>query len=608
MIGALQTPVLILRQIYTLAHPFGRKKLLFVFGMILFQGIMQVAGVASLFPFLAIAADPVAFRESAVGSIAMRYFHTVGDGQLLLLAGGFSILLLFLANGTSLISDYIRARYAYGLGHWLQVRLLQEMASNPWGYFLQQNTGVLLKKAWGDVMLMVQAVLLPLLEGVSRLVTATLLTLTLFAVSPIIAISATLVLVIYYLLIFRFLQSRRAAVSEGFKVAYRGAMEEAQQLLGGIKPVKIHRCERHFIDRFRIHSRSIALLNAKLPLFFMAPKYILEPIAFGGVIAVVLVYASLGKEFQQILPTLGVIGFVGYRLLPAAQLIYGQLSQISTNLHSLEEVYEEFQHFGYEGVLQNNDDPFYRGKPMQFRRSICLDGISFRFPGATRPIFESLSLEIPRNTSLGVIGPTGSGKSTLVDLILGLHVPGAGRILIDDEPLGESNVRDWQATIGYVPQDIFLIDDTIARNIAFGVPDDAIDRNRLQEVAEMAQIREFIERELPKGFETEVGERGVRLSGGQRQRIALARALYHRPELLVFDEATSALDNRTEAEVMRAINNLHGRVTLIIIAHRLSTIEGCDCVFDLGTGTRKHKDPRLVDGQGIPTHRDTPQA
>jgi ATP-binding cassette subfamily C protein len=575
--------------------------------VILFQGAMQVAGVASVFPFLAIAADPVAFRASRLGSMALGYFPPLTDAQLLTLAGAFSIALLFVANASSLVGDYARARYAHGLGHWLQVRLLQEIASKPWAYFLQQNTGVLLKKTWGDVVMMVQGVLLPLLEGISRMVTAVLLTLTLFVVSSQIAIGAALILSIYYMLIFRVLQSRRSAVSEGLKSAYRGAMEEAQQLLGGIKPVKIHRSEGHFIDRFRIHSRSIGRLNAKLPLFFMAPKYILEPIAFGGVIAIVLIYSSLGKEFAQILPTLGVIGFVGYRLLPAAQLVYGQLSQISTSLHSLEEVYEEFKRLGSGAALQAGQHLFERGNPLPFSRSIRLDNVSFKYAEAARPVLRDLSLEIPRNTSLGVVGPTGSGKSTLVDLILGLHIPSAGRILIDDAVLTEANVRDWQATIGYVPQDIFLIDDTITRNIAFGMPDEAIDAARVREVAEMAQIRDFIESELPKGFETEVGERGVRLSGGQRQRIALARALYHRPSLLVFDEATSALDNQTETEVMRAINNLQGTVTLIIIAHRLSTIEGCDCILDLGSSSKRIRNSPSAEDLNVSTRHDSPQ-
>ena len=579
--SSLSKPLTVLRRLYGVARPYGRKKAAIVFAVILFQGAMQVIGVASVFPFLAVAANPSAFRESKIGSAVLKPFPEFSDSDLLFIAGFLSIALLFVSNASSLISDYARARYSHGLGHWLRVRLLQEMAGKPWSYFLQQNSGILLKKASGDVLAMVHNVLIPLLEATSRLISALLLVLTLFLFSPAIAAGATIALTSYYLIVFRFFRSRRVATSEGFKIAGRGAMREAQQLLGAIKPAKIHRCEQHFIDRFRVHSLSLARLNAKLPIFFMAPKYVLEPIAFGGVIAIVLVYASIGKDFAEILPTLGVVGLVGYRLLPAAQLVYGQFSQISTSLHSLDEVSEEFRQLSGGESISRNKPPLDRGTPMPFNRSIFLDYVTFSYPGVSRAAVDGLTLEIPRNSSLGIVGPTGSGKSTLVDLILGLHVPTSGRILIDDEVLTEANARNWQASIGYVPQDIFLLDDSVTRNIAFGLPDKEIDFERVREVAGMAQILGFIEGELPKGFDTVVGERGVRLSGGQRQRIALARALYHRPQLLVFDEATSALDTKTEAEVMKAIKQLYGTVTLIIITHRISTVEGCDRLLDL---------------------------
>jgi ABC-type multidrug transport system fused ATPase/permease subunit len=222
-----------------------------------------------------------------------------------------------------------------------------------------------------------------------------------------------------------------------------------------------------------------------------------------------------------------------------------------------------------------------RARPLRWNDSITLREISFRYPDASRLVLEEFSLTIAKNISLGVIGPTGSGKSTFVDLLLGLYQPTTGEILIDDKPLTPALVPAWQASIGYVPQDIFLIDDTIARNIAFGLPDNEIDPARLREACAMAQLLEFIEGELPAGFDTSVGERGVRLSGGQRQRIGLARALYHRPSLLILDEATSALDVATEAKLLEALGSLAGKLTMVVAAHRLSTIAGCDKVVDL---------------------------
>jgi ATP-binding cassette subfamily C protein len=277
------------------------------------------------------------------------------------------------------------------------------------------------------------------------------------------------------------------------------------------------------------------------------------------------------------------MALAGYRLLPAIQLLYSQLTQVSSVRHVVDEVYDEFVVAETEGSVSPamSSDALARAKPFRWNDSITLREISFCYPGVSRPVLDEFSMSIAKNTSLGVIGPTGSGKSTFVDLLLGLYQPTAGEVLIDDEPLTPALVPAWQASIGYVPQDIFLIDDTIARNIALGLPDTEIDPARLREACATAQLLDFIEIELPAGFDTIVGERGIRLSGGQRQRIGLARALYHGPSLLILDEATSALDIATEAKLLEALSSLAGKLTMVVAAHRLSTIAGCDKVIDL---------------------------
>jgi len=490
---------------------------------------------------------------------------------------------LVAANASNLISDYVRARYAQGLAHWLRLRLLTQIVAQPWSYFLRNNTAVLLKKTTGDVMQMTIGVIFPMLEGFSRLVTLVFLAVTLLLVDPWVAGSAIMVLLLYYVSVLTYLKVRFAVASAEQNEAYRGTMVEAQQLLAGIKPIKIQRAEDHFLERFGTHSQSLAHVSARLPIYYQAPKYILEPIAFGGVVGVVIVQAGMGQDLNAILPTLGVIGLVGYRMLPAAQILYGQISQIATSLYALEEVYDEFQQ---HNLLANGSSPaipsFEPPLRLKWSRHIRLDDLSFAYPETKRPIIDHFSLSIPHNSSVGIVGPTGAGKSTLVDLILGLHQPTSGAIRIDGKPLSPANIRAWQAGIGYVPQDVFLIDDTLARNIALGLPDEAIDRERLCEVAAAARILDFIEQDLPDGFDSMVGERGVRLSGGQRQRVAIARALYHKPSLLILDEATSALDNATEAAVTEAIASLQGSITMIVVAHRLCTIERCGQIVDLG--------------------------
>jgi ATP-binding cassette subfamily C protein len=251
--------------------------------------------------------------------------------------------------------------------------------------------------------------------------------------------------------------------------------------------------------------------------------------------------------------------------------------------HAVDEVYDEFVAAAMDRSIPvaKGNDVLTRAKPFAWNDSITLCEISFCYPGATRAALDGVSLTIPKNSSLGVIGPTGSGKSTFVDLLLGLYQPTAGEVLIDNRPLTPAVVPSWQATIGYVPQDIFLIDDTIARNIAFGLSDNEIDPARLREACAIAQIVDFIETEVPNGFDTYVGERGIRLSGGQRQRIGLARALYHRPSLLILDEATSALDIATEAKLLEALRGLAGKLTMVVAAHRLSAVANCDQLIDL---------------------------
>jgi ABC-type multidrug transport system fused ATPase/permease subunit len=397
-----------------------------------------------------------------------------------------------------------------------------------------------------------------------------------------IALSAAIGLGGFYLITFRLLARKRREVDENLRTHATGFYLEAHQMLGGIKPVKVHRAEEHFLGRFAGHSAILAKMGARMAIFNSA-RYLVEPLAFAGLVVAVLLLAARGRDFSDILPNLGVMALAGYRLLPSLQLLYSQLTQVSSMRHAVDEVYDEFVEAETDGSVSPaiSSDVLARATPFRWNDSITLSEISFRYPGASRPVLDEFSLIIAKNTSLGVIGPTGSGKSTFVDLLLGLYYPIAGEILIDDEPLTPALVPAWQASIGYVPQDIFLIDDTIARNIAFGLPDDEIDPQQLREACATAQILDFIETELPDGFDTIVGERGIRLSGGQRQRIGLSRALYHRPSLLILDEATSALDVATEAKLLEALRSLAGKLTMVVSAHRLSTIAGCDKVVDL---------------------------
>lgn len=573
-----KSTVSIIKRVYALAAPYGRKKIICIGALSLVQACFQVLGVTSIFPFLAIAADPQRLRNSTFGTWLLGHLPPMPNDQLLLWSGVFAIAMLLTAALMNLTTEYIRNRYAHGFAHWLRLRLLRRIVARPYGDFLVEHSGILVKKVIGDVGSFVGGVFLPLLDSFARLATVSLLIVTLVLVHPGIALTATGGLLVYYLSVFRALSGRRKVVRDQLKLANRGAQKNAQQLLGGIKAVKVHRAEDHFIENYASNSATQARFSPLPPLYANAPRHLIEPLAFGGLVVAVLFYATRGQDLSAILPNLGVMTLAGYRLLPATQLLYGQFTQIGTTLHALDEVYDEFLLAEQDRALDTGTDAgrFPRSAPLHWKRSITFENISFRYPSATRPTFDRLNLVIPKNSSLGIVGPTGCGKSTLVDLLLGLHVPTSGRILVDETPLGPANRRAWRGGIGYVPQDIFLIDDSIAANIAFGLPKKDIDRAALREAAAAAQILDFIEHETPSGWDTAVGERGVRLSGGQKQRIGLARALYHRPPLLLLDEATSALDNATESAVIETIKHLKGSITMILVAHRLSTLDFCD--------------------------------
>jgi ATP-binding cassette, subfamily B, bacterial PglK len=572
----------LIRRVLFLARPYGLKKLALVFFLSLTQGIFQVIGVTSIFPFLAIASDPERIRHSQFGLRFLALLPPMGNRELLITAGVIAIVGLLLANIVNLLAEYARTRYAHSFAHWLRVRLLRRMASQPYGYFLQRNSGDLLRKIVGDVMNYTGSVLLPLLDSVARALTAALLLATLFLVQPVIALSAALGLGAYYLIIFRLLARKRRETNEGLRTSFAGLYREAQQMLGGIKPIKVHRAEEHFLSRFAGHSAVAAQMSARVPIIVNSTRYLVEPLAFGGLVLAVVILAIQGHDFSDILPNLGVMAVAGYRLLPSLQLLYGQVTQFTTMRYSLDEVFEEFVAAERDEKSGNIEISLAKSCPIEWHDAITLDEVSFIYPGTERPILDRFSVTIQKNTSIGFIGPTGSGKSTLIDLLLGLHLPTSGRVLIDGQPLTAGLIPSWQAAIGYVPQEIFLIDDTIARNIAFGVSDKEIDNERLREVCTMAQILDFIETELRDGFQTTVGERGFRLSGGERQRVGLARALYHQPSLLLLDEATSALDTATEAKLIEALRNLSGKLTIVTVAHRLSTLAGSDKMVNLG--------------------------
>jgi len=569
----------LLKRCYTLAVPYGRLRLFSVIILIFLNGLLQLLGVTSIFPFFALAADPERIRNSSVGRWLLHFLPPMSTNHLLAAAGIFSIVMLLIASIGSMVSEYVRIRYAYSLSQWIRGELLRSYASRPYSYFLQRNSALLSQRIQ-DIHSFTVNVLLPLGEILTRLVLISMLAATVFYVQPFVAVGALVLLGGFYLLAFLWIRPRTRKIGQMIQNHNVGFWKNTNQFLHAIKTVFVHGKTGYFIEKAIQHSAETTKYQSLIPIYSNGPRYLIEPIAYGGLVGIVVVLALQGKPFSDILPNLMVMAMAGYRLLPSLQLLFGQLVAVAANNYTLVQLEEEILEIEQESAGASADIAEASGK-LPFLHGISLEGVTYRYPESENDVIKELSLMIEKNESIGIAGPSGSGKSTLVDLILGLHAPSAGIIKVDSAPITSENISSWRSMIGYVPQDIYLLDDTIAANIAFGIDTQKIDSKALEEAARGAHILDFI-RALPEGFNTVVGERGVRLSGGQRQRIGVARALYHAPEILVLDEATSALDHDTEKAVMETITLLKGKLTIIIIAHRLSTLEHCSRVLRMG--------------------------
>lgn len=353
-------------------------------------------------------------------------------------------------------------------------------------------------------------------------------------------------------------------------------LQAAQETIGAAKDIRVLGHESYFWNRFVGRRRESADLQRLTLALLEMPRLVLETALVIGLMAVTIVLTMQG-DTASVVPTLGLFGYVGFRTLPSVSRLLSHVGQIRQSRGAVEAVWRDHVGLCVHLDLTRTDDP-----PVAFERELRLSGISYAYPGGRGTVLNNIDLVVPAHSTIGIVGSSGAGKSTLVDIILGLLSPSAGQVLVDGEDI-TGHMRGWQRRIGYVPQVIYLTDDSLRRNIAFGIPDETIDEDRLREAASLAQVQDFITT-LPEGFDTMVGDRGLLLSGGQRQRIGIARALYHRPELLIFDEATSALDSETEREVAAAINSLAGARTVIMIAHRLTTLTHCDSLVFLKGG------------------------
>jgi ATP-binding cassette subfamily C protein len=572
------------RMIASLALPYGPSRLFWVLSVTLVQSTLQVLGVASLLPFLILATDAERLRATALGSWTLAQLPVMSDEHLLVLCGVTAAVLVLLANLAKLFSELVRHCYAYGFCHWLQKRLVAKLTARPYAFHLRVNSGLLIKQVADDTLTLTRAGLLPLLDSAADLLTSLLLLAALFLIEPGMTLVSIACLGVFYLLAFSAMSPLRHAVSTGVNQANKRAILDLQQLFRGIKTIYAQAKVAFFRQRYEDSSARQARYLRLMSLAADSPRNLVEPVLLAVVIAAIVLGVRDGRDLTEMLPALGAMGFAAYRLIPGLNRLYTNLTRVGTTHDALREVHEILQPSALLPAGESPQGAQESAVDLADWREVCFDHVSFSYPGAQEPALADISLQIGRNQFVGLVGPSGGGKSTLLDLLMGLHEPQQGRILVDDRPLETGLLSVWRTLVAYVPQTIFLLDDTVRANIAFGIPDCDIDEALLRQAAKKAQILVFIESELPQGFSTVIAENGVRLSGGQSQRIGLARALYARPTLLVLDESTNALDCETEAAFLDTIDQLRGELTVIQVSHRDSALVNLDRVYRVADG------------------------
>lgn len=571
-----------LRDVLLIIRPFGLRRLVWVGVLVIAQAVAQIAAVFSLLPFLSAAADMAQFRRSAVGS---TFISVMGDGsneRIIIVAGIVSLVILIGGNLTTLLAEHVRTQYAHQLGHWMRIRLLANVLERRYEYFLGVNSSVLLKNLIEDVGTFAQNMLLPALDVVARGVMVVLLGLSILILEPVVFAFAVGTMAVYFLVVIRPIRRRAAKTSDRVQHDIRAVYFSVYQVLSGVKPILASDRQPYFVDRVEGASAAVSKEMSLIPIYAAVPRSGLEILVFGGLIVWVLVTLISGGDMVSMMPRVGLIAIIAYRLMPSLQVLFGQTMTITSSRQAMEEVLQLLRE--QPAMAVRSEIASTKPKALEWHDTLQFEGVGFSYAGADRQALKNISFTVRKGESVAFVGATGSGKSTLIDLLLGLLQPGEGRILVDGKLLDAERAPHWRRAVGYVPQDLFLYDATIAENIAFGRKPEELDFERVKASAAIAHAAEFIERQDPAGYSAMVGERGVRLSGGQRQRLALARALYDAPSTLVLDEATSALDPNTEKSVVASLSKMHEKLTTITVTHRLNTIRNCDRIYFISHG------------------------
>ena len=549
--------------------------------MIFIGGILETLSISAMLPVVWVIIDAESVQNNKYCQWIMQLLHIQNmQGFIIMLLVALMIMYV-LKNAYLLLLTSEQNRFISVNRNRLISQVLREFLNRPYEFYLDADIPTVFRLTDSDIP-NVFGILMAIISLASEVVVFVLICGVLIATDWKLVLVLIFISGIVTLVLFKVLKPKLNSLGMTNQAIQSRIAKWRIQAIYGIKDVKVLHREAFFADNYESNGKIGAKLNQKYAIINALPRILIETIFMVSILGYLVVCVALGDDMTQMLPTLTAFGLAAVRLLPCVNRINTYLTDISYFRPCLDYVYENMNINEISKKTNQTLLPVDETKTMKLRNRIELKDIVYAYPNTDTLIFNHADMEIPYGKSIGIMGPSGAGKSTIVDILLGLLKVHEGQILCDGDNVFD-NYPAWLAQIGYIPQSIYLVDEPIRNNIAFGIADDEIDDNRIWQVLEEAQLKEFIQT-LPEGLDTTIGDRGVRLSGGQRQRRGIARALYHNPEILVFDEATSALDNETEAAVMEAINSFHGKKTMVIIAHRLNTIEKCDMIYKVEGG------------------------
>ncbi|MBK1696376.1 ABC transporter ATP-binding protein [Rhodovibrio salinarum] len=557
-----------------------RRRGLLVLGLMVMMAGFEVAGIASVLPFLSVLGDPGMIERNAYLQWAYVGLGFDSHHAFLIALAVFGLIVLLAATAVRLVAQYAMVRYAQMRRHSVSRRLLYGHLNRPYEFFLTHNSANLSKTILSEVDQLTANVITPATQLVAYSIVTITVVLFLVVMAPLLALVTMGLIGGFYTLIYVLMRGYLRRIGDERVRANGQRFKAAAQALGGIQELKVLGREQAFFDAFDPASRRYARYLAANELISKLPKRMVEMLGFAAVLGAAIYLLEDRGNLGEVLPVLGAYAVAGNRLLPAVQSVYQGIAKLRFGGAVVDTILDEL-----DATATARHADITRAEPLELTQAFRMRGVAYAYPGQQEPALSDIDLDVPAHSTTSIYGSTGAGKSTLVKLILGLLQPTRGTLDVDGQVLTPTTLPAWQRTIGYVPQDLFLIDDTVARNIALGIPDTEIDWTALQRAAQRARIHEVIADQLPHGYETVLGERGIRLSGGQRQRIAIARALYHDPKVLVLDEATSALDPETERQIVNDLIDQSRDITLIAITHRESISRLCDRVYRVENGT-----------------------